>query len=46
LNGGLSKPLKSPTTKKSTSGQTATNATITGKTKQSKSRNGTVALVL
>lgn len=44
--GGLSRPLRSPITKKSVSGQTATNATIPGKAKQSKSRNGTVALVL
>ncbi|GMF74219.1 unnamed protein product [Aspergillus oryzae] len=39
--GGLSRPLRSPITKKSVSGQTATNATIPGKAKQSKSRNGT-----
>ncbi|KAE8351372.1 fungal-specific transcription factor domain-containing protein [Aspergillus coremiiformis] len=40
--GGLSRPLRSPTTKKTISGQTATSATITGKPKQSKSRNGCV----
>ncbi|KAB8201103.1 fungal-specific transcription factor domain-containing protein [Aspergillus parasiticus] len=39
--GGLSRPLRSPTTKKSVSGPTATNATIPGKPKQSKSRNAT-----
>ncbi|KAE8374861.1 fungal-specific transcription factor domain-containing protein [Aspergillus bertholletiae] len=44
--GGLSKPPKSPTTKKSVSGQTATTNATSGKPKQSKSRNGTVALVL
>ncbi|KAB8231944.1 transcription factor domain-containing protein [Aspergillus alliaceus] len=38
---GLSRPLRSPTTKKPVSGETATNAAITGKPKQSKSRNGT-----
>ncbi|KNG86577.1 putative C6 finger domain protein [Aspergillus nomiae NRRL 13137] len=40
--GGLSRPLKSPTTKKSISGQTVTNAPISGKPKQSKSRNGCI----
>ncbi|KAE8331791.1 fungal-specific transcription factor domain-containing protein [Aspergillus sergii] len=39
--GGVSRPLRSPTTKKSVSGPTATNATIPGKPKQSKSRNAT-----